>query len=212
MFPRLVDTLIGSVLAIISVRLLWPNWQYKRLPALLTEAIFKNTSYFQVILVEYLQSTGEDDLPYRIARREAHRADNALVLVWQDMQLEPRNRQRFREQAFTFTYLNHALLAYISAFGVHRDQQKALSPEVAHLANDIIEALQETSLSITSGKTFKNYRIIDILEQIRQRLLESSQPIPRQQCTSLYNIAEVTGKLLELANDSKSPQRVNVVR
>lgn len=133
MLPRLVDTLIGSVLAIISVRFLWPNWQYKRLPALITEAIAKNTAYFQAILEGYHQATGEDDLPYRIARREAHRADNALVLAWQDMQFEPRNRQRFRDQAFTFTYLNHALLAYISAFGVHRDQHQSLSPEIVSL-------------------------------------------------------------------------------
>lgn len=212
MLPRLIDTLIGSALAIISVRLLWPNWQYKRLPALITEALLKNCSYFQAILDECLQSTGENDLPYRIARREAHRADNALVIAWKDMQFEPRNKQRFREQAFAFTYLNHALLAYISAFGVHRGQQETLYPEIVHLANDIVEALQKTSLSINSGKTSRNHPTINILEQIRHRILESSQPIPRQQFTSLYNIAEVTGQLLELANDSKSPQVVNVDR
>ncbi|MFT5702413.1 MAG: putative membrane protein (TIGR01666 family) [Desulforhopalus sp.] len=210
MFPRLVDTLIGSVLAIISARFLWPNWQYQRLPTLLTEAISKNTSYLQAILKEYLQSTGEDDLPYRIARREAHRADNALVLAWHNMQFEPRNRQQFREQAFTSTYLNHALLAYISAFGVHRDQHISLSPEIAHLANDIVEALQETSMSIHSGKISKIYPIIDILEQIRHRIPGSSEPIPSQQLTSLYNIAEVTGQFIELAKDSKSPQAVQV--
>lgn len=206
MVPRLLDTVIGSVLAIISVRFLWPNWQYKRLPALITEAIAKNTSYFQAILEEYRQSTGEDDLPYRITRREAHRADNALVLAWQDMQFEPRNRQRFREHAFTLTYLNHALLAYISAFGVHRDQRKALNSETAHLAQEIIEVLQQTSQAVISGKPTDNYQIKDILEQIRQRLPGSGQLIPEQQLTSLYNIAEVTGQILELANDCSSPQ------
>ncbi|WP_319550013.1 YccS family putative transporter [Desulfogranum marinum] len=206
MLPRLIDTLIGSALAIISVRLLWPNWQYKRLPALIAEAISKNTSYFQAILEEYLQSTGEDDLPYRIARREAHRADNALVRAWQDMQFEPRNRQQFRQQAFTLTYLNHALLAYISAFGVHRDQHTALSPEIAHLANDIVGELQKTSLSITTGKTLGNTRIINILKQIRHSIRGSSQPIPKQQFTSLYNIADVTEQLLKLANGFTSPR------
>ncbi len=206
MLPRLLGTLIGSVLAILSVRLLWPNWQYRRLPHLLSEAIAKNSSYFQAILGEYLHSPGEDDLPYRIARREAHRADNALVLAWWDMQFEPRNRQRFREQVLAFTYLNHALLAYISAFGAHRDQQKLLYPEIADLADDIALALQNTSLFVTSGKTTKSLRVIDILGQIRERILESGQAIPRQQFISLYNIAEVSGQLFELANDFSSPQ------
>ena len=203
MFPRLVDTLIGSVLAILSVRFLWPNWQYKRLPVLITDAISKNTAYFQAIIEEYHRSTGEDDLAYRIARREAHRADNALVLAWQDMQFEPRNRQRFREQAFTFTYLNHALLAYISAFGVYRDQQKLLCPEIVRFSNDIVETLHNISLSINLGKTSKRYGIVDVLGQLRHRILGSSQNIPRQQFTSLYNIAEVTGQLLELTRKSK---------
>ncbi len=212
MLPRLVDTLIGSLLAIISVRLLWPDWQYKRLPALLSEAISTNTSYFQAILEEYRQATVEDDLPYRIARREAHRADNALVLAWQEMQFEPRKRQQFRKQAFTLTYLNHALLAYISALGAHRDQLQALYPEIAHLANDIVETLQKVSLSIHSGKTPENNHIIEILAQIRGRMLVSRQPIPRQQLTSLYNIAGVTRQLLELANDVTSLQVVEVDR
>jgi uncharacterized membrane protein (TIGR01666 family) len=203
MLPRLADTLIGSVLAILSVRFLWPNWQYNRLPVLITEAISKNTDYLQAILKEYHQTTEEDDLAYRIARREAHRADNALVLAWRDMQFEPRKRQQFREQAFTFTYLNHALLAYISAFGVHRDPQKALSPDIVNFANDLIEALQQTSQLINSGKTSKSRRIIDLLKQIRNRIMEAGQPIQRQQFTSLYNIAEVAGQLLESGNDFK---------
>ena len=129
-----------------------------------------------------------------------------------DMRFEPRNRQQFREQAFIFTYLNHALLAYISAFGVHRDPQKMLSPEIVHFANDLIEALQKTSLLINSGKTSKNLRIIDLLEQIRYCIMSSGQPIPRQQFTSLYNIAEVTGQLLVAGNDFKSPQAESLTR
>jgi uncharacterized membrane protein (TIGR01666 family) len=206
MLPRLADTLIGSVLAIFSVRFLWPNWQYNRLPVLITEAILKNTAYLQAILKEYHQTTEVDDLAYRIARREAHRADNALVLAWRDMQVEPRKRQQFREQAFTFTYLNHALLAYISAFGVHRGPQKTLSPDIINFANDLIEALQKTSQLISSGNMSKNVSIIDLLEQIRNRIMAAGQPIPGQQFTSLYNIAEVAGQLLESGNDFKSPK------
>jgi uncharacterized membrane protein (TIGR01666 family) len=212
MLPRLLDTLIGSVLAIISVRILWPDWQYKRLPALLTEAFAKNTTYFKAILEENCQPAAEDDLPYRIARREAHRADNALVLAWWDMQYEPRNRQQFREQALTLTYLNHALLAYISTFGAHRDQKKLFHPEISELANDLVEALQQTGLSIKSGKTSTNSQIIEMLVHIRHRIREVSQHIPGQQCTSLNNIAEVSGQLLELAKDFTTPQRVKVAR
>lgn len=81
MVPRLFDTLIGALISFLVVRFLWPEWQYKKLPILLSTVIHKNTAYFRAILNEYKQPS-TNDLGYRIARREAHRADNALVLAW----------------------------------------------------------------------------------------------------------------------------------
>ncbi|MGQ7871319.1 YccS family putative transporter [Sunxiuqinia sp. sy24] len=197
MLPRLVDTLIGAALAYATVRLLWPDWQSKRLPSLLNEAIQKNTAYFQAIIKEYQQQELDDDLAYRIARREAHQADNALVLAWQNMQVEPKKQQLFREQAFSLTYLNHALLSYLSAFGAHREQRQPASSEQLILANEILKALQETNLS-TQKNTEKN-NLQNIQKQIRLRIKSSKQDAIQMQFTLLYNIADVTIQLLQEA-------------
>jgi uncharacterized membrane protein (TIGR01666 family) len=199
MWPRLLDTLIGATLAFASVRLLWPDWQHKRLPQLLSDALRKNTAYFRAIILEYRQPTTDDDLDYRIARREAHRADNALVLAWQDMQVEPHKRQQFQQQAFTLTYLNHALLSYLSAFGAHREQQQVPNLELLHFANGILEALQETNDAIHSSNPTQNKHLQTILEQIRQRSKASEQGLTHTQFTLLYNIADVTIQLLQQA-------------
>jgi len=206
MLPRLADTLIGSALAIISVRLLWPDWQYKRLPPLLNEAIAKNTAYFQAILEAYRHPINDDDLAYRIARRQAHRADNALALSWQDMQMEPRQQRQSREDAFTLTYLNHAFLSYLSALGAHREQQHHMNPEILIVANEILEALLETNMTPGKGESKKNIRTVPILEQIRHRMTETNPGILKQQFILLYNIAEVTGQLIEQANRFRKPE------
>ena len=204
MLPRLMDTLIGSALAIITVRFLWPDWQHKRLPGLLAKALEKNTAYFQAIINEYRHSASDDDLKYRIARREAHRADNALVLAWQDMQLEPRKRQQFREQAFALTYLNHALLSYLSAFGAHREQQKKVSPSMLNFADGILNILQDTQLLLASEQEKINSPVLKISMEIRQQANQLDQGIARQQLTLLYNIAEVTSQMLLQANAIQS--------
>ena len=207
MLPRLTDTLIGSALAIISVRLLWPDWQYKRLPPLLNEAIAKNTAYFQAILEAYRHPINDDDdLAYRIARRQAHRADNALALAWQDMQMEPRQQRQSREEAFTLTYLNHAFLSYLSALGAHREQQHHLNPEILIFAEEILEALQETGIAPGKGENKKNIHPVPILEQIRHRMTEADPGILKQQFILLYNIAEVTDQLIEQANRFRRPE------
>ncbi len=199
MFPRVIDTLIGSGLAFASVRLLWPNWQYERLPVLLSEAIGRNADYLRAILHAYREPPPDDDLSYRIARRAAHRADNALVLAWQDMQVEPEKRQLFRDQAFALTYLNHALISYLSAFGSKREKHNTLHPDISALADEIVTALQNVSESIESGPTAMNFRLIDTMEKLRQNILDYDQSIPQELLTILYNISQVTRKLLEAA-------------
>ena len=200
MLPRLVDTLIGSALAFATVRLLWPDWQYKRLPGLLHESLSKNAAYFQAIINEYQQVSVDDDLEYRIARREAHRADNALVLAWQDMQVEPKKRQQFREQAFSLTYLNHALLSYLSAFGAHREQQNSTNPELVRFANEILQPLKEANQALQNKCPTENKNIVNLLEEIRIHTNSTEKGITKQQFTLLYNIADVIGQMLQQAN------------
>lgn len=195
MIPRLIDTLIGSALAFISVRFLWPDWQQRKLPGLLEQALVKNTRYFEAILDEYKHLGKKDDLDYRIARRQAHQADNALALAWQDMQVEPKKQKQFREQAFTLTYLNHALLSYLSALGAHREEQPESHPEMPVLAGAIQKILNQAGRVAAADSS---HQILEILDRIRQ-LMNQAEPGSRQQFVLLYNIAEVTQQLLEQA-------------
>jgi uncharacterized membrane protein (TIGR01666 family) len=193
MAPRLIDTLIGAFISFFIVRFLWPEWQYKRLPGMLSEALVKNTAYFTAILKEYKQPANLDDLEYRIARREAHRSDNALVMVWRNMQLDPRKHQQLKKQAFRLTYLNHALLSYISALGAHRNQLD--NSQMIDFANLIHEALHESCLFLLS----ENKCITHELDEIRNKLLLMNQMEEVNQHVLLFNIAEVTEQILEQA-------------
>ncbi|MBN2069664.1 MAG: FUSC family protein [Opitutales bacterium] len=205
MLPRIIDTLIGSGLSILAVRLLWPDWQSKRLPVLINDALQKNAAYFAAIIHEYRRSFDDDDLPYRIARRAAHRADNALVLAWQDIQLEPGKRRNFTSQAFTLTYHNHALLSYISAFGAHRQQQHAGAAEMLSIADAVLFALLHATDSATEHTPAQRCDICDLLEQIKVAMQTSQQPVLKQKLTLLYNIADVTRQIARISGALKEP-------
>ena len=199
MIPRLIDTIIGSVLAIVSVRLLWPDWQHKRLPNLLNTAFEKNAMYFEAIINEYQHNRTGDDFDYRVARRQAHRADNALVLAWQDMQLEPRKHQHLREQSFTLTYLNHALLSYLSALGSHRELGEKNAAELLEPAKFILSILKEAKVPMPVELTQKNQEIQKLVSQLREKQLKTGTTIPIHQLRVLTNIAELTLKLVDRA-------------
>jgi len=196
MVPRLIDTLIGSGLAIIVVRLLWPDWQHKRLPGLLNTAFEKNAAYFEAIISEYEQHDAEDDFDYRVARRQAHRADNALALAWQDMQLEPHKYQYLREQSFTLTYLNHALLSYLSALGAHRDMDGRNTSAITVPARQILSILKHAQVPIPAELAAKRTELGQLITDLRQKQLDPDLSLPVHQLRVLTNIAELTEKLV----------------
>jgi uncharacterized membrane protein YccC len=166
-------------------------------PELLDTALHKNAAYLRAILEEYRRSPTADDLPYRIARRAAHRADNALVIAWRDMLSEPLKKREIMDRAFDLTFLNHALLSYISAFGAHRYQQKDAG--VPALSDEVLLVLDAASESLKSEKPGENQTAEQLLEKIREAGRNAGQEFTQLQFTLLYNIAEVTNKILQLS-------------
>lgn len=138
--PRIIDTVVGGALAYLSVRFIWPNWQYKQLPGLLLNAVVKNRRYFESI---YDGSIAEE--AYLHNRRTAYNADNALTSAWKWMRLEPKNMRRSQDKAFNLTNLNHALLSYISAFGVHKSGADLSKRELdfCHTVSDVLRLVSE---------------------------------------------------------------------
>ena len=214
MLPRLLDTVIGSGLALLSVRLLWPEWQYKRLPVLLRDALGKNSAYLAVILEEYRQGPTalDDDLEYRIARRQAHRADAALVVAWRDMQVEPRKFQTFSEQAYRFTHLNHALLSFISAFGAHKVKHAEFEACLDTLAKEVLQFLEQTATGSVESTATQRRQLTErgaaLLCSINDNMQTSRQDQTTQQFLLLRNICELTIAIIdrsEFLSEMESP-------
>lgn len=191
MIPRIVDTLIGGVIAYLVVRFVWPDWQYKQLPKLMFNALNKNKRYFESI---YKGAISEED--YLHIRRTAYNADNSLNAAWKGMRLEPRKTRVFQESAFNLTNLNHALLSYISAFGVHKHAEE-LTPEEHEFCNKVSYVLQVV-VDILKGQA--DVSQIEILVQSTTRWEEDLEKLQlnenNKRATLIYNIAHVSRQLL----------------
>jgi YccS/YhfK family integral membrane protein len=119
-WPRLFDTLIGVSIAGAAVFLILPDWQGRRLNREAATALIAHRRYLEEILRQYA-SGKQDDLAYRLARRNAHNADAALSTLLSNMLQEPEAyRRRVADDGFRFLVLSHTLLGYLSALGAHR--------------------------------------------------------------------------------------------
>lgn len=125
--PRLFDTLAGCALAFVAVWFIWPDWQRRHLPRLMADAMEANAHYLEAIARQFALGRN-DELDYRLPRKQAHLADNQLALAWQNIRVEPVPRY-WLNLCFDIAYRNHALLSYLSTLGAHRRHSPLLQDE-----------------------------------------------------------------------------------
>ncbi len=145
---RFVDTLLGSILSFGAVTVLWPEWQYQRIPELLANATRCNYEYLKSI-ISALQTSDRDE-KFNQKRIAAHHADSALAQAWINMQTDPKQQRRYTSLCAALTYRNHSLSPYVSALGVHQELHGSLfEPQLIKYAESLFAALDEqvTALS-----------------------------------------------------------------
>jgi uncharacterized membrane protein YccC len=156
-------------------------------------------NYFRAILDAYVHPA-EDDLDYRVARRNAHKADNDLAMSWRGMRLEPRSRRQLMEHAYNLTYLNHALLSYLSALAAHRDSGPLLVPDWEDLAGSIERVLRQTASMLTDdGASVETPHLEDVLLFLGDQIGRYPDGQVQQQLRLFFNVADVSNKLLREA-------------
>lgn len=196
MIPRLVDTLLGAGLSFLTIRFLWPGWQRHRISGLISTSLEKNRLYFQAIAKEYRQPSS-DDLNYRIARREAHLADNELAQAWNSMRQEPKSKQGMMDNVLTITYLNHALLSHLSALGAHREINQTKYEAINDLFEQIDRKMAEAGkIAHTDENSFSDHLSL-LLMSLQKQINETEGGLKRQQLRLFYNIAATTSKVMK---------------
>lgn len=120
--PRLLDTLLGGLIAGLAVFLFLPDWQGRSLNKVLANTLTCNSIYLRQIMQQYAAGK-RDDLAYRLARRNAHNADAALSTTLANMLMEPGHFRKEADVGFRFLVLSHTLLSYLSGLGAHREIQ-----------------------------------------------------------------------------------------
>ena len=151
-WPRLLDTLIGCVIAAAASLLILPDWQGRRLHRVMAQVIATSARYLDEVLGQY-RSGMRDDLPYRIARRDMHNADVALSVALSNMLREPGYARGNLDAGFRFLALSNTLLGYLSALGAHRARATVTDdPLVSHAQQCLQLALAGLSAALAERR------------------------------------------------------------
>nr|WP_289125180.1 YccS family putative transporter [uncultured Halomonas sp.] len=211
-WPRLFDTLIGSLIAGLSVFFILPDWQSRRLYREAAKVLTNHRRYLDEIVHQYEEGK-QDDLAYRLARRNAHNADAALSTLLTNMLHEPGHyRKQDADNGLRFLVLSNTLLSHLSALGAHRhrlaeDEDDAAFVPLAKRISALLEQLAEQldKRLPVEPLTAPANELLSQLEEQSGTAEEKAVTLYRPIQSQLRLIASQLGPLSDAANRLTSP-------
>ncbi|MEH6603488.1 MAG: YccS family putative transporter, partial [Halomonas aquamarina] len=211
-WPRLFDTLIGSLIAGLAVFFILPDWQGRRLYREAAKVLTNHRRYLDEIVHQYEEGK-QDDLAYRLARRNAHNADAALSTLLTNMLHEPGHyRKQDADNGLRFLVLSNTLLSHLSALGAHRhrlaeDEDDAAFVPLAKRISALLEQLAEQldKRLPVEPLTAPANELLSQLEEQSGTAEEKAVTLYRPIQSQLRLIASQLGPLSDAANRLTSP-------
>lgn len=120
---RILDTLVGAILAFLSNHFLWPSWEFLNIPVYLKKSIKANQNYLKEISIFY-NKKGTVSTSYRLARKNAFIEIGNLMASFQRMAQEPKSKQKQLPQVYKLAVLNHTLLSSSASLGTYIQSHK----------------------------------------------------------------------------------------
>ncbi|MDB5242556.1 MAG: hypothetical protein JWP57_3181 [Spirosoma sp.] len=110
---RLLDTLLGGIIALASGYLLFPNWESHQIINPLRDVVEANIRYVQ-LLIDGLSGRRISVVNYKLARKEVYVTSANLAAAFQRMVSEPKHKQRNEKAIYKLVVLNHILSANVA--------------------------------------------------------------------------------------------------
>jgi uncharacterized membrane protein (TIGR01666 family) len=145
---RIIDTFIGSFIALVASYFIFPSWEYPQLKNYMRKLLIANYNYLHYA-AEGLTGKTFNLTEYKLTRKELYLSSANMASALQRMLSEPKSKQKNVREVNKFIVLNHKLSSYIVTIGAHvkRSENKQINP--AHI-KIIRKSLYQLSQAISS--------------------------------------------------------------
>jgi uncharacterized membrane protein YccC len=110
---RLLDTILGGVIAFIASYLIFPRWESEQLSKPLRDILNANVRYVQFLLT-ILSGKPINVVDYKLARKDVYVTSANLAAAFERMVSEPKHTQRNERLIYKFVVLNHILSSNVA--------------------------------------------------------------------------------------------------
>ncbi|GAA0871828.1 YccS family putative transporter [Gangjinia marincola] len=141
---RVLDTIIGGVIAVVSNYIILPSWEVNNLTDVLKKALDANRSYL-LTTRDFYEDPSANKTGYNVARKEAFLAIGNLNAAFQRMTQDPESKQKEYQLIYELVTLNHTILSAIASIGnfVMKHTTTPASDEFNALVQQIATTLEQ---------------------------------------------------------------------
>lgn len=184
---RVIDTLIGASIAVIANYTLWPSWEALNLKSVLVDALNKNRKYLLATQQLYYDKK-ENDLTYKLARKEAFLAISNLNAAFQRFTQDPKSKQIEFQLIYGMVTLNQTMVSAIASIGsfIVNHQTTPASKEFDALILKIASTLQDSCAILKNVEAISMINTMDI-EKAQEKLIQTYQTLSKIRDESMQN-------------------------
>jgi uncharacterized membrane protein YccC len=153
---RLIDTIIGTTIAVLANYLLFPSWEINNLKQVLLNALKMNKKYLLATQDLYKDPT-KYKLSYSVARKEAFLAISNLNAAFQRLTQDPKSKQKESHLIYEIVTLNQTIVSAVASIGnfISNHKTTPASIEFNVLIKKISNTLQMSFDSLNDAQTNK---------------------------------------------------------
>jgi uncharacterized membrane protein YccC len=177
-WERLIDTFIGSVIAALAARFIFPVWEHENINKAMREMLEANRAYFSAAWNQITSSSTENNLQ-NTARAEAIVALTNLSDNFQQMLAEP-GQGKASSHIHQFVIASHALTSRISALSTRdlnnapHDWSQSGKLHIVNILNDSIKNLEYPDETIPllaeAGVKFKTVNALSMIYSLAREI------------------------------------------
>lgn len=210
---RIMDTLVGAILAFGANYLLWPSWEFLNVRVFLKKSIKANYHYLKEISLFYNEK-GEVTTSYKIARKFAFIEIGNLMDSFQRMTQEPKSKQKQLPQLYKLVDLNYSLVSSSASLGTYIQTHKTTKASEAFnvVVDTVLKNLNAAMdvLNASAKKPLEPYKKIDLevrfmeLKNIRSKEIRENSATEEEFQWKMQEAQLVIEQLIWLSNLSES--------
>ncbi len=174
---RVLDTIIGSIIAVVANYLILPSWEVNNLKKIILNALKMNKKYLLATQELYKDPT-VSKLSYNLARKETFLAVSNLNASFQRLTQDPKSKQKEFQLIYEIVTLNQTMVSAIASIGNFIINHKTTAPseEFNLLINKITNSLQISCNNLEASETEKEF-IEEVVNKAEHKLLNTYQEL-----------------------------------